>query len=72
MGFLRRKVPTHYIPIHPHNVSDKDCIILSSGLLPSEKLPDRPVIAPNGQLDFESLVVEPPAERRSAKPRAVP
>jgi len=28
MGFLRRKVPTHYIPIHPHNVSNKDWIIL--------------------------------------------
>ena len=39
MGFLRRKVPTHYIPIHPQNVSNKDWIILleaerSSGLLP--------------------------------------
>jgi hypothetical protein len=28
MGFVRRKVPTHYIPIHPHNVSNKDWIIL--------------------------------------------
>jgi hypothetical protein len=28
MGFLRRKVPTHYIPIHPQNVSNKDWIIL--------------------------------------------
>ena len=28
MGFLRRKVPTHYIPIHPHNASNKDWIIL--------------------------------------------
>src|SRR6516165_263116 len=28
MDFLRRKVPTHYIPIHPHNVSNKDWIIL--------------------------------------------
>jgi hypothetical protein len=28
MGFLRRKVPTHYIPIHPQNVSSKDWIIL--------------------------------------------
>lgn len=28
MGFLHRKVPTHYIPIHPHNVSNKDWVIL--------------------------------------------
>ena len=28
MGFLRRKVPTHYIPIHAQNVSSKDWIIL--------------------------------------------
>jgi hypothetical protein len=31
---------------------------------PSEKLPDEPVIAPNRQLEFESLVVEQPTERR--------
>jgi hypothetical protein len=160
MGFLRRKMPAHYIPIHPHNVPNKDWIILleagtivgpsaeklrvaqatqekkivkrynvflqpkhylvldgydprihtlyfcpqlyrsdgEKGLVglegeeigrlvaqavqdgvtkkrpwyePSEKLPDEPVIAPNRQLDFESLVVEQPVERRSTKPRAV-
>jgi hypothetical protein len=28
MGVIRRKVPTHYIPIHPDNVAKKDWIIL--------------------------------------------
>jgi hypothetical protein len=28
MGILRRKIPSHYIPIHPDNVSKKDWIIL--------------------------------------------
>jgi len=28
MGILRRKVPSHYIPIHPDNVAKKDWIIL--------------------------------------------
>ena len=28
MGLFRRKVPTHYIPIHAHNVSAKDWVIL--------------------------------------------
>jgi len=28
MGMLRRKVPSHYIPIHPDNVAKKDWIIL--------------------------------------------
>ena len=28
MGILRRKVPTHYIPIHPDNIAKKDWIIL--------------------------------------------
>ena len=28
MGMLRRKVPSHYIPIHPANVSKNDWVIL--------------------------------------------
>ena len=28
MGIFRRKVPSHYIPIHPDNVAKKDWIIL--------------------------------------------
>src|SRR6266403_3800170 len=28
MGILRRKVPSHYIPIHPDNITKKDWIIL--------------------------------------------
>ena len=28
MGMLRRKVPSHYIPIHPDNIGKKDWIIL--------------------------------------------
>jgi hypothetical protein len=28
MGLFRRKVPIHYIPIHPDNISKKDWIIL--------------------------------------------
>ncbi len=28
MGVLRRKIPSHYIPIHPDNVSKEDWIIL--------------------------------------------
>jgi hypothetical protein len=28
MGILRRKVPSHYIPIHPDNIAKKDWIIL--------------------------------------------
>ena len=28
MGIVRRKVPSHYIPIHPDNVSKNDWIIL--------------------------------------------
>jgi hypothetical protein len=28
MGLIRRKVPAHYIPIHPTNVATKDWIIL--------------------------------------------
>jgi hypothetical protein len=28
MGLIRRKVPAHYIPIHPINVATKDWIIL--------------------------------------------
>jgi hypothetical protein len=28
MGMLRRKVPSHYIPIHPDNVSKNDWVIL--------------------------------------------
>jgi hypothetical protein len=28
MGIFRRKVPSHYIPIHPENVRKKDWIIL--------------------------------------------
>jgi hypothetical protein len=160
MSFLRRQVPTHYIPIHPHNVSNKDWIILlEAGTIvgpsaeklrvaqatlekkivkrhnvflrpqhylvldgydprihtlyfcpqlyrsddenkfvglegedigrlvaravqdgvtkkrpwyePSEKLPDESVIAPDRQLEFESLVVEQPTERRHPRPRAV-
>jgi hypothetical protein len=27
MGILRRKIPSHYIPIHPDNISKKDWII---------------------------------------------
>ena len=160
MSLLRRQVQTHYIPIHPHNVSNKDWIILlEAGTIvgpsadklrvaqatlekkivkrynvflrpkhylaldgydprihtlyfcpqlyrsddenklvglegeeigrlvaravqdgvtkkrpwyePSEKLPDEPVIAPDRQLEFESLVVEQPTERRHPRPRAV-
>ena len=160
MGFLRRKVPTHYIPIHPHNASNKDWIILlEAGTIvgpsaeklrvaqatlekrivkryniflrpqhylildgydprihtlyfcpqlyrsddenklvglegeeigrlvaqavqdgvtkkqpwyePSEKLPDEPVITPNRQMSFDSLVAEQPTKGRPAKPRAV-
>jgi hypothetical protein len=28
MGFLRRKVPSHLIPVHPENASKKDWVIL--------------------------------------------
>jgi hypothetical protein len=28
MGIIRRRVPSHYIPIHPDNVAKKDWIIL--------------------------------------------
>ena len=28
MGIFRRKVPSHLIPIHPHNATSKDWIIL--------------------------------------------
>src|ERR1700738_5343668 len=28
MGFLRRKVPSHYIPVHQDNIAKKDWIIL--------------------------------------------
>jgi len=159
MGLFRRKVPTHYIPIHAHNVSAKDWVILlEAGTIvgpsaeklrvakatlerkivkkynillrpqyflvldgydprihslyfcpqlyrfeaenklvrlegdeigrlvaqavqdgvtkkrpwyePSEKLPDEPVITSGRQPDFETLVVEQPAERIPAKPRA--
>jgi len=28
MGFFRRKVPTHYIPVHPDNIGKNDWIIL--------------------------------------------
>ena len=28
MGIFRRKVPNHYIPIHPHNATNKDWVIL--------------------------------------------
>ena len=28
MGIFRRKVPSHYIPIHPDNITKKDWIIL--------------------------------------------
>ncbi len=28
MGMFRRKVPTHYIPIHPDNISKNDWVIL--------------------------------------------
>ena len=28
MGLFRRKVPSHYIPIHPDNIAKKDWIIL--------------------------------------------
>jgi hypothetical protein len=28
MGILRRKVPSHYIPIHPDNIAKRDWIIL--------------------------------------------
>jgi hypothetical protein len=28
MGLIRRKVPAHYVPIHPTNVATKDWIIL--------------------------------------------
>src|SRR3954470_24564026 len=28
MGIFRRKVPAHYIPIHPDNIAKKDWIIL--------------------------------------------
>jgi hypothetical protein len=28
MGILRRKVPRHYVPIHPDNITAKDWIIL--------------------------------------------
>jgi hypothetical protein len=28
MGLLKRKVPRHYIPIHPDNISSKDWIVL--------------------------------------------
>jgi hypothetical protein len=38
---------------------------------PSEKLPDEPVIAPNRQMDFDSLVVVQPAKQRPANPRVV-
>ena len=28
MGIFHRKVPSHYIPIHPDNIGKKDWIIL--------------------------------------------
>jgi len=28
MSMFRRKVPSHYIPIHPHNAASKDWVIL--------------------------------------------
>jgi hypothetical protein len=28
MGIFRRKVPSHYIPIHPENITKKDWVIL--------------------------------------------
>ncbi len=28
MGIFRRKVPAHYIPIHPHNIGKNDWVIL--------------------------------------------
>jgi hypothetical protein len=28
MGLFRRKVPSHYIPIHPDNITKKDWVIL--------------------------------------------
>ncbi len=28
MGMFRRKVPSHYVPIHPHNATSKDWVIL--------------------------------------------
>jgi hypothetical protein len=28
MGIFRRKVPSHYVPIHPHNAASKDWVIL--------------------------------------------
>jgi len=28
MGLFRRKVPSHYIPVHPDNIANKDWIIL--------------------------------------------
>jgi hypothetical protein len=28
MGIFRRKVPSHYVPIHPDNITKKDWIIL--------------------------------------------
>jgi hypothetical protein len=34
-------------------------------------LPDEPVITPNRQLSFDSLVVEQHTKQRPAKPRAV-
>jgi hypothetical protein len=42
MGMFKRKVPRHYIPIHPDNVSTKDWVVLlEAGTLvgrPAEKL----------------------------------
>ena len=38
---------------------------------PSEKLPAEPVIVPNRQIGFDSLVVEQPTKQRPAKPRVV-
>jgi hypothetical protein len=159
MGLFRRKVPTYYIPVHPHNISSKDWVILlEAGTIvgpsaeklrvakatlerkivtkyniflrprhflvldgydprihalyfcpqlyrfenenklvplegeeigklvaqavqdgvtkkrpwyePSEQLPDEAVISQTQQPEFESLVVEQPAERLPSKPRA--
>jgi hypothetical protein len=159
MGLFRRKVPTYYIPVHPHNVASKDWVILlEAGTIvgpsaeklrvakatlerkivtkyniflqsrhflvldgydprihalyfcpqlyrfetenklvrlegeeigklvaqavqdgvtkkrpwyePSERLPNEPVITQTRQPEFETLVVEQPAERLPSKPRA--
>jgi hypothetical protein len=45
MGIFRRKVPSHFVPIHPHNVTSKDWVILLEASTIIGPSPDRLRIA---------------------------